>query len=141
MTNPDTASSAREATMTAVVTELARARNWSLWILEGLPTEIWPDLSSDWPEAFAATLLAHLRWLERLERDGTLFLSGPVDQDRDLGRALTVFRAASREAAEALVADEPMARAGYRTNRVRSWTVNEGSISVRVDLFADEVVL
>ena len=141
MTNPDTASSAREATMTAIVTELARARNWSLWILEGLPTETWPDLSREWPEAFASALLAHLRWLERLERDGTLFLSGPVDQDRDLGRALTVFRAESREAAEALVADEPMARAGYRTNRVRSWTVNEGSISVRIDLFADEVVL
>jgi hypothetical protein len=68
-------------------------------------------------------------------------LSGPVDQEVALGPALSVFRAPCREDAEALVADEPMSVAGYRTNTVRSWTVNEGSISLRVNLFADELLV
>ncbi len=84
---------------------------------------------------------AHLNWPEQLEADGTLLLSGPVDQDLGLGRGLTVLRASSREAAEAIVADEPMVRAGYRNNTVRSWTVNEGSITVRVDLMANSIRL
>jgi len=86
-------------------------------------------------------LRAHLDWLEQREADGTLLLSGPVDQDLGLGRGLIVLRAASRAAAEAIVADEPMARAGYRNNTVRSWTVNEGSITVRVDLMANSIRL
>jgi uncharacterized protein YciI len=140
-TTIDDATAATKATLDALFAELARARNWQLWILEGVPTAAWPDLRDGFTEPFATALLAHLRWLERLEADGTLVLSGPVDQEVALGPALSVFRAPCREDAEALVADEPMSVAGYRTNTVRSWTVNEGSISLRVNLFADELLV
>ena len=39
------------------------------------------------------------------------------------------------------MADEPLARAGYRTNAVSSWTVNEGSITIRVNLMANQTIL
>jgi uncharacterized protein YciI len=144
MTGPSThedAGSASEATLGSLLAELGRARNWQLWLLEGRPTDSWPEPGAEFTESFATALLDHLRWLERLESDGALVLSGPVDQDLSLGPSLSVFRAASREEATAMVANEPMAVAGYRTNSVRSWTVNEGSISVRVDLFADRFSL
>ena len=140
-TKDDAATRATQATLDLLLAELARARNWQLWILEGVPTAAWPDLTTGFTEPFAAALLAHLRWLERLEADGTLVLSGPVDQEVALGPALSVFRASCREEAEALVADEPMSVAGYRTNSLRSWSVNEGSISLRVNLFADELLV
>jgi uncharacterized protein YciI len=140
-TSDDAAMPATQATLDLLVTELARGRNWQLWILEGVPTAAWPDLTTGFTEPFATALLAHLQWLERLEAEGTLVLSGPVDQDMALGPALSVFRASNREEAEALVADEPMSVAGYRINTVRSWSVNEGSISLRVNLFADELLV
>jgi uncharacterized protein YciI len=137
----DPAQPASEATMAAVFEALGRGRHWGLWIVETTPTSTWPDLSQGFPERFAQALRAHLEWLGQLESDGTLLLSGPVDQDLGLGRGLTVLRAASREDAAAIVADEPMARAGYRDNSISSWTVNEGSITVRVDLMANQLVL
>ncbi len=132
---------ASEATMAVVFEALARGRHWGLWIVETAPTPTWPDLSQGFSERFAQALRAHLDWLEQLEANGTLLLSGPVDQDLGLGRGLTVLRAGSRDNAEAIVADEPMARAGYRSNTVSSWTVNEGSITVRVDLMANQMIL
>ncbi len=137
----DPAQPASEVTMALVFEALARGRHWELWIVQTAPTPTWPDLSQGFPERFARALQAHLDWLQQLEVDGTLLLSGPVDQDIGLGRGLTVLRAASRENAEAIVANEPMARAGYRNNTVSSWTVNEGSITVRVDLMANRVTI
>ncbi len=137
----DSSQPASEETMAAVFEGLARGRHWELWIVETVPTPDWPDLAQGFPERFAQALRAHLDWLEQREADATLLLSGPVDQDLGLGRGLIVLRAASRAAAEAIVADEPMARAGYRNNTVRSWTVNEGSITVRVDLMANSIRL
>ncbi len=137
----DPAQPACEATMTALFDALARGRNWGLWVVNAAPTPAWPDLSEGFPERFAVALRSHLDWLERLEADGTLVLSGPVDQELGLGRGLTVLRAPSRESAEAILADEPMARAGYRGNTLSSWTVNEGSITVRVDLMANRATL
>ncbi|MCY4664862.1 MAG: YciI family protein [Acidimicrobiaceae bacterium] len=139
MTDTDGTAPASEETMAALGSELARMRNWQLWLLEMAPNANWPDLSAGFPEHFASTLLAHLKWLERLEQDGTLVLSGPVDLDAGLGPGLSVIRAGSREEAEALVADEPFSLAGYRDNTVRSWTVNEGSITVRVNLMANQI--
>ena len=137
----DPAQPASEETMALVFEALARGRHWGLWIVDAAPTPTWPDLSQGFSERFAHALRAHLDWLEQLEADGTLLLSGPVDQDLAVGRGLTVLRAASRNDAEAIVANEPMARAGYRSNTVSSWTVNEGSITVRVDLMANQMFL
>ena len=132
---------ASETTVAAVLEALARGRHWELFIIETEPTSTWPDLSHGFPERFARALRAHLDWLGGLEAEGVLVLSGPVDQDIALGRGLTVIRATSRADAEAVVADEPLSGAGYRRNTVRSWTVNEGSISIRVDLMANRITL
>ncbi len=128
---------ASDEVVAALAELLAKGRHLELWLLEVTPTDEWPDLSAGFPSRFADALHAHLEWLARLEDEGVLFLSGPVDQDLGLGRGLTVLRADGREQAEVIVADEPMARAGYRDNTIRSWTVNEGSITVRVDLMAN----
>lgn len=137
----DPSQPASETTVAAVLDALARGRGWALWIVETEPTSTWPDLSHGFPEPFARALRAHLDWLGGLEAEGTLVLSGPVDQELGLGRGLTVIRAPSRAGAEAVVADEPLARAGYRSNTLSSWTVNEGSISIRVDLMANRMTL
>jgi uncharacterized protein YciI len=137
----DPAEPASDATLAAMFESLGRGRNWALWIVNATPTASWPDLAQGVPERFARALRTHLDWLEQLEASGSLLLSGPVDQDLALGTGLTILRASSRERAEAIVADEPMARAGYRTNAVSSWTVNEGSITIRVDLMANAVVV
>ncbi|MDG2438745.1 MAG: YciI family protein, partial [Ilumatobacter sp.] len=93
------------------------------------------------PEHFAATLIEHLKWLEQLEADDALVLSGPIDLDTGLGPGLSIIRASTREQVEAMSSSEPFARAGYRTNAIRSWTVNEGSLNVRVRLMANKIVV
>jgi hypothetical protein len=40
-----------------------------------------------------------------------------------------VIRAASREEAEQLAAEEPFQKAGWRVNEVHAWTLNEGLLS------------
>ncbi|HME77486.1 MAG TPA: hypothetical protein VKI00_18115 [Mycobacterium sp.] len=39
---------------------------------------------------------------------------------------LSIVRADSREEAETIAADEPYREAGWRTNTVRAWQLNEG---------------
>jgi len=130
-----------DETMAALGVELARMRNWQLWLLDMTPNEQWPDLSTGMPEHFAATLVEHLKWLEQLEADDALVLSGPIGLDTGLGPGLSIIRASTREEVEAMSAGEPFARAGYRTNAIRSWTVNEGSLNVRIRLMANKIVL
>jgi uncharacterized protein YciI len=132
---------ADEDTMAALGAELRRMRNRQLWLLEMTPNTTWPDLSAGFPQEFAATLLAHLKWLEALEQDGKLVLSGPMDLEAGLGAGLSVIRAESRDEVEALAQTEPFAVAGFRDNTVRSWTVNEGALTVRVNLMANEIVV
>jgi len=130
-----------DETMAALGVEFARMRNWQLWLLDMTPNEQWPDLSTGMPEHFAATLVEHLKWLKQLEADDALVLSGPIDLDTGLGPGLSIIRASTREEVEAMSASEPFARAGYRTNAIRSWTVNEGSLNVRVRLMANKIVV
>ena len=141
MNGVDRATPVTDETMAALGVELARMRNWQLWLLDMTPNEQWPDLSTGMPEHFAATLVEHLKWLEQLEADDALVLSGPIDLDAGLGPGLSIIRASTREEVEAMSAGEPFARAGYRTNAIRSWTVNEGSLNVRIRLMANKIVL
>ena len=141
MNGVDRTTPVTDETMAALCVELARMRNWQLWLLEMTPDEQWPDLSTGMPEHFAATLVEHLKWLEQLEADDALVLSGPIDLDTGRGPGLWISRASTREEVEARSAGEPFARAGYRTNAIRSWTVNEGSLNVRIRLMANKIVL
>jgi uncharacterized protein YciI len=83
-------------------------------------------------------LREHLLWLKAREQEGRLVLAGPIDRTGDDwdGTGMSIFRGASRTEVEELVAAEPFHAAGLRTNEVSHWQVNEGSLSVRVDLFS-----
>ena len=132
---------ASQATLDALGSMLARARRWELWVIDFLPTGRWPDVGAMPTEAFASCVLAHLGWLENLEQAGTLVMSGPLDEAISPGGGMSVVRAANREVAFAIAAGDPMVAAGYRTSRVRSWTVNEGSMHIRVNLFGDQILI
>ncbi|MEM9517115.1 MAG: YciI family protein [Actinomycetota bacterium] len=116
-----------------------RLKGIPLYLIEMTPTSAWPDPDDPPTDSMMQHLVDHLHWLEAREQDGTLFLSGPIDADQGVGPGLAVLNVATREEAERLAADEPFARAGLRSNTVRSWTVNEGSITVNLKLFANAI--
>lgn len=83
-----------------------------------------------------AHLEEHLRYMIALEKEGTLFLSGPLyDRDgRMTGNGITVVRAESFEAAEEIGQRDPFVKAGLREPTVHKWVVNEGRIALSIDL-------
>jgi uncharacterized protein len=86
--------------------------------------------------AIDALVPEHVAWLLELERDGVLFVSGPLLSGPGVGpgSGVTVVRAADEEAARLVAAGDPFVRAGLRTFEVYRWRVNEGTVSVRVSL-------
>ena len=90
-------------------------------------------------EKLLAHLPAHLEYMIVNEKQGIVFASGPLsEQDGgQKGRGLTVLRAASREDAERIAAQDPFVVNGIRTFEVREWTVMEGSFGVTVN-FSDQ---
>lgn len=78
----------------------------------------------------------HLRWVEGLERDGSLFLSGPFVDDAGViaGDGLFVVRAASVGAAAELVAADPFSARGFRTVDVHGWELHQGALSISLNL-------
>jgi uncharacterized protein YciI len=93
----------------------------------------------DGQEQLLAHLPAHLEYMIANEKQGLLFASGPLsEQDgSQKGRGLTVLRAASREDAEKIAAQDPFVVHRVRTFEVREWTVMEGSFGVTVN-FSDQ---
>jgi len=88
------------------------------------------------PALLVNNLEAHLRYLITLEKKGILFASGPLfEADGQMtGAGLTIVRAASFEEAEKLANDDPFVVSEQRRPTVRRWIVNEGRISVSIDL-------
>lgn len=76
----------------------------------------------------AAALTEHLKYLFELQEQGCLLAAGPLDLAQSGGRfeGICIIRASSRREAEAIAAEEPFCRRGWRTNTVRSWHLNEG---------------
>ncbi|MDT7760970.1 MAG: uncharacterized protein QOC63_390 [Mycobacterium sp.] len=70
--------------------------------------------------------MAHLKYLFSLEERGILLGSGPLDLDSERIEGMCIVRAATREDAEAIAAEEPYATSGWRENTVRAWQLNEG---------------
>lgn len=87
-------------------------------------------------EDMQANLEAHLRYLIDLEQRGVLFASGPLFGAHGTmsGEGLTILRAGTLEEAERLAAADPFAIAGQRRPIVKRWVVNEGRITVSVDI-------
>jgi len=80
----------------------------------------------------------HISWLLGLERDGVLFLSGPLLSGPGIGpgSGVTVLRAADQDQAGSIAAKDPFVIKGLRTFTVHQWRLNEGSIAVRLSLGA-----
>jgi uncharacterized protein YciI len=77
----------------------------------------------------AALLADHLRYVFELEDHDLLLAAGPLD--RDAGGpvdGIAIIRADSRDQAETIAANEPLHKAGWRINTVRSWELNMGAL-------------
>ncbi|MCA0963740.1 YciI family protein [Salipiger bermudensis] len=79
----------------------------------------------------------HLEFQVQLEADGILYSAGPMwtdDEQSWEGEGLVVVRATSRAEAIQIAESDPMHKAGARDFRVRPWMVNEGSVTLRLDM-------
>lgn len=86
----------------------------------------------------------HLAFQMQLEREGILYAAGPMwsdDEQEWNGDGLVVVRAASRAAAVAIAERDPMHRSGARTFTVRPWMINEGTMTVRLDLSSQKLTI
>jgi len=69
----------------------------------------------------------HLAYLYKLEQEGRLYGYGPVEQiEGEAARELAIVVAASPEEAGRIAEDEPLRKAGHRSNTVQGHTMNEG---------------
>jgi len=91
------------------------------------------------PEQIAAVLPDHLEYMIRLEKQGTLFASGPLTAaaGQPAGDGLTILRAESVESARKIAERDPFVAKKLRNFEVREWTVMEGSFGLTVK-FSDQ---
>ena len=89
-----------------------------------------------------ANLGAHLTWMIGAEQAGHIMLSGPVAPRAEATPldGLTIIRADSMEAAEALARQDPFVQLGVVHYEMREWTLNEGCIPLTVTLSDSGVV-
>lgn len=88
-------------------------------------------------EPILAQLEEHLAFQIQLERDGIMYAAGPMwsDDEREWhGDGMVVVRAGSRAEAVAIAERDPMHRSGARRFTVRPWMINEGTMTVRLDM-------
>jgi uncharacterized protein YciI len=77
----------------------------------------------------AALLAEHLRYVFELEDQDLLLAAGPLDREAEGPvDGIAIIRAAARDQAEAIAANEPLHKAGWRINTVRSWELNMGAL-------------
>jgi len=84
----------------------------------------------------AKLLPVHLDFMVGLEKQGKLFLSGPLTgRDGKFGQlGLTVLNVTTIAEAEAIWADEPFFRAGQRDAEFYVWKLMEGRLELAFDL-------
>lgn len=88
-------------------------------------------------EAILAGMDEHLAFQVSLEKEGILYAAGPMWSDDEKtweGDGLVVVRAGSRGEAVAIAERDPMHRSGAREFTVRPWMINEGTVTVRLDM-------
>jgi uncharacterized protein YciI len=90
------------------------------------------------------TLPAHLEYQGKMEQEGNLVLAGPlsdVSGENMFGEGLIIYRAASLAEANAFALADPMHKAKARTFEIRRWLINEGGLTVNVQLSQQNVSL
>jgi uncharacterized protein YciI len=108
-----------EVTDSLVVEQVARQRWYWLLLLKRGPIRGQSRTELDQIQA------AHLRHLFTLRKRGQLVLFGPVDGAGTL-RGIGVLTVATREDAEALMADDPAVKAGRLRAEIRPWFTMPG---------------
>jgi len=88
------------------------------------------------PEQLREHLSEHKKWVAGLEREGRIFVAGPIlgEDYRSSGRGVLVVRARSLAEAREIFDRDPMHAKGLRTYRLYPWQINEGSFDLRVSL-------
>ena len=71
-------------------------------------------------------------YLWQLEERQKLLLAGPFEEGTPRQEGMMLLNVDSLEEAQAIAADEPMHKAGWRTNTVRSFALNEGLLVATV---------
>ena len=92
-------------------------------------------------DQIGAVLPQHLEYMIGLEKQGTLFASGPLTAPAGApaGDGLTILRAADAAEARAIASRDPFVINKLRTFEVREWTLMEGSLGVKVN-FSDQSI-
>jgi uncharacterized protein YciI len=96
-----------------------------LWAIFMKPTDLFQ--SPQTPEG-SVLMVEHLRYLFTLQDQRRLVAAGPLDMNLGSIEGIAIVQAGSRAEAEAIAAEEPFGKAGWRTNTVREWQLNEGVI-------------
>ena len=87
------------------------------------------------PARLKPVMFEHYQWIIGLEKQGKVFLSGPVAQrDGRPGVGMTIFLAGSWEEAQDLAAGDPFVTAGAADFTLGEWQINEGRLTIQVDL-------
>ena len=86
----------------------------------------------------------HLEFQVGLEREGIMFAAGPLWNDEETewhGDGMVIIRAQSREEAIRIAERDPMHQSGARSFTVRPWMINEGSMTVRLDMSSQTLTM
>jgi hypothetical protein len=85
----------------------------------------------------------HLAHQDNLERQGIMFGAGALRSEGAEGgpptQGLIIIRAESFEEARKIADSDPMHANGLRTYTIRRWSLNEGTVNIRVN-FSDQSV-
>jgi uncharacterized protein YciI len=84
---------------------------------------VYSQLAGDDPAAIFALLKDHLALLSRLDEQGALVTGGPFEEPdgTNSGDGIYVLRTEFLSAAETIVAQDPLHKAGIRIPRLRRW--------------------
>jgi uncharacterized protein YciI len=88
----------------------------------------------------AEMLPKHLEYQVDLEKRGIMFGAGPMFENGAAAphRGMIIVRAASFEEADKIAAADPMHLSGMREYALERWSMNEGTITLRVT-YSDQV--
>ena len=119
---------ANAPTRTDILNNPAPMLKWQVYVIHTFPTNgLGPVMENLGP---------HLEYQQRMEDEGVYIAAGPhwaEDGETWEGEGMIVVRAASLEEARKIAEADPMHASGARSFRVRSWLINEGTITVKVN--------
>ncbi len=75
----------------------------------------------------------HLEFLGKLHADGKTLVSGPVQDPTANLRGITIFKTATLEEAQTLIAQDPFVKIGHLTAEVMPWWVGKGYLRGQED--------